>query len=405
MDVASRTQERKVHGRGFWLLAAIFPVLMAYSTLPTPIYPTYQRHDGFPTVTITVIFAAYGFGVMGGLFLAGHLSDHLGRRRMIATSIAFALLSAVIFIASPTVPSLLMARLASGIGVGMLTPAATAMLSELRRVARPQEPVTFASTMASSVNTGGLAFGPLLGGMLVEWVPAPMVVPYLLFAVMMTAAAVALAFVPETNPATPAQKRPKYHPQRAVVQEGRTVAFRAARVVAAAAFSVFGVLTSVTGTFLAHTMGETSPLIAGIAVFLFMGASALAQVALPIRHLRAKIAWGLGFILTGLLGVAVSAATHTMALYLCGGFIAGAGVGLLFQAAIAVGSTVSEPDHVGGTVAGIFLAAYIGITVPVIAAGLMTMRLSVSCTLEVFCAIAAAVIAAASTMMLRTSTA
>lgn len=384
-------------------MAAVFPLLMAYSTLPTPIYPTYQRHDGFPTVMIMVIFGAYGFGVMGGLFLAGHLSDFLGRRRMIAASIALAFLSAVIFIASPTVPALLTARLISGIGIGMLTPAATAMLAELRRVGHPEEPETFASTVASSVNTGGLAFGPLLGGVLVEWVPAPMVTPYVLFAVMMVIAAVVFAFVPETNPATPVHERPRYRPQRAVIRDGRSMAFRTACVVAAAAFSVFGVLTSVTAAFLAHTLHQTSPLVAGTAVFLFMGASALAQVALPIRHLRTKIAWGRGLILTGLVGVAVSAATHTLLLYLGGGSVAGAGVGLLFQSAISVGASASAPDHVGGTVAGVFLAAYIGTTIPVIAAGLMTMRISVSSTLEVFCVVTAVIITVASTMMLRSS--
>ena len=41
--------------------------------------------------------------------------------------------------------------------------------------------------------------------------------------------------------------------------------------------------------------------------------------------------------------------------------MAGAGIGLLFQSAVAVGSAVSEAGHTGGSVAGVFLAAYIGI--------------------------------------------
>ena len=43
---------------------------MAYSTVPTPIYPLYQHHDHFPTVMITAIFAAYGLGVMASLYLS-----------------------------------------------------------------------------------------------------------------------------------------------------------------------------------------------------------------------------------------------------------------------------------------------------------------------------------------------
>jgi predicted MFS family arabinose efflux permease len=63
------------HGAGFWIIAAAFFTVMAFSTLPTPLYALYQQRDGFATFLITVIFAAYGIGVMGSLYFAGHVSD------------------------------------------------------------------------------------------------------------------------------------------------------------------------------------------------------------------------------------------------------------------------------------------------------------------------------------------
>lgn len=389
------------HGRGFWLLAAAFPILMAYSTVPTPIYPLYQRHDHFPTVMITAIFAAYGLGVLAGLYLAGHLSDHFGRRRMIAVSTGVTLVSAAIFVVSPSVPALLLARLLCGVGIGVLTPAATAMLSELRRIHRPHEPRGFASTVASSVNTGGLALGPLLGGILVQWAPAPLRTPYVVFFVLILGAGVALVFVPETNPATPAEERPRYRPQRAVIRPGHEARFRTAQVVAGAAFAALGILTSMTGTFLAQIAHRSSPLLCGVVVFLAMGASALAQVALPIPHPRTKMLWGVVFAVGGLAGVAVSALTHSSAVYAGGAILTGAGIGLLFQSSVAVGSAVSEDGHTGGSVAGVFLAAYVGITVPVVLAGLLTTRLSITLTLELFCVLTSLVILLASAPMMR----
>ena len=41
----------------FWVLAVIFAVAMAFSTVPTPLYATYQQRDGFSTFMITVVFA------------------------------------------------------------------------------------------------------------------------------------------------------------------------------------------------------------------------------------------------------------------------------------------------------------------------------------------------------------
>lgn len=390
-----------LHGRGFWLLAAAFPILMAYSTVPTPIYPLYQRHDHFPTVMITAIFAAYGLGVMASLYLAGHLSDQFGRRRMIAIATAVSLVSAAIFIGSPSVPALLVARLLCGVGIGVLTPAATAMLGELRRVHRPHEPSSFASTVASSVNTGGLALGPLVGGVLVQWAPAPLRTPYVVFFVLLAVVGLALTLVPETNPATPANERPRYRPQRAVVRPGHEARFRSAQVVAGAAFAALGILTSMTGTFLAHVAHRSSPLVCGVVVFLAMGASALAQVALPIPNPRTKIACGVLFAVAGLGCVAASALTHPFVLYAGGAVMAGAGIGLLFQSAVAVGSAVSEAGHTGGSVAGVFLAAYIGITIPVVLAGLLTTRLSISASLALFCALTSLVVLVASIPMMR----
>jgi hypothetical protein len=49
---------------GFWLIAAAFLTAMASTTLQTPLYPLYQREQGFATFVITVIFA--GFVALGG---------------------------------------------------------------------------------------------------------------------------------------------------------------------------------------------------------------------------------------------------------------------------------------------------------------------------------------------------
>src|SRR5689334_1868560 len=59
-------------GASFWVLALVFAVAMAFSTIPTPLYAFYQQRDGFSTFMITVVFAAYSVGVIGSLFLAGH---------------------------------------------------------------------------------------------------------------------------------------------------------------------------------------------------------------------------------------------------------------------------------------------------------------------------------------------
>jgi MFS family permease len=71
------------HGGGFWVVAAALAVSVAFSTLPTPLYGLYEQRDGFGPPTITVVFVAYALGVIASLYLVGHISDWVGRRRMI----------------------------------------------------------------------------------------------------------------------------------------------------------------------------------------------------------------------------------------------------------------------------------------------------------------------------------
>ena len=49
----------------FSAITAIFVVFAAAASAPTPLYIVYQREWGFPTSTLTVIFAVYVVGLIG----------------------------------------------------------------------------------------------------------------------------------------------------------------------------------------------------------------------------------------------------------------------------------------------------------------------------------------------------
>src|SRR5260370_3862068 len=133
-------QQRRSHGRGFWVVGYVFAVTMAFSTIPAPLYVLYQARDHFGALLVTVIFAAYAVGVMVSLFLAGHVSDWLGRRRMVAAAAGGNMASRIVFLAWPAVPGLIAARVISGISIAMLTATAPAYLSALHAAARPRAP-------------------------------------------------------------------------------------------------------------------------------------------------------------------------------------------------------------------------------------------------------------------------
>ena len=59
-----------------------------------------------------------------------------------------------------------------------------------------------------------------------------------------------------------------------------------------------------------------------------------------------------------------------IALFIGGGVIAGLGVGVLFRGAIGTAMAIAEPGHAGETVALLFLIAYAGPVIPVLAVGI-----------------------------------
>src|ERR1700752_3498763 len=125
-DVARRTRHQRRHSVAFWLVAAAFCVNLAFSAVPTPLYVIYQQRDHFSTVMITVGYAVYAIGVIASLFLGGHVSDWVGRRRVLVPALAVNALSALLFIVVPSLAGLLVARVVSGVSVGLATGTATA---------------------------------------------------------------------------------------------------------------------------------------------------------------------------------------------------------------------------------------------------------------------------------------
>src|SRR5579859_1198267 len=67
----------------FALLASAALTLLASSSVPTPLYATYQAKWGFSDLTVTVIFGVYAVAVLASLLVFGSLSDHVGRRPLL----------------------------------------------------------------------------------------------------------------------------------------------------------------------------------------------------------------------------------------------------------------------------------------------------------------------------------
>lgn len=359
---------------------------MAYNALPAPLYGLYQQRDGFSSFMLTVIFGAYAIGVVISLFCVGHLSDWHGRRRLFVPAMITCMISAGVFLAWRALPGLIVGRFIGGLAVGMVTATATAWIGELHRAARPDAPARRAQVVSTAANLGGIGTGPLVAGILAQWVQSPLTVP---FVVALGAMAVALVFVlatPETRER--AVPRPAWRPQRVAVPATAVARYVAGGIGAAVAFAVFGLFTSLAAAFLAGPLHHPSRALAGATAFAVFAAAAVSQTLIRKQSPRPIIAWGIGIMIGGLavLVVSVWLPVPSLAMFLAGGVITGAGAGGLFKGVLAMVAQDAPAERRAEALAGMFLAGYIGLSVPVLALGVMTQYMSPRLSLLVFTA-------------------
>ena len=228
------------------------------------------------------------------LLLARHVSDRLGRRRILVPALGLEVVAALMFLTGASLPVLLAARSIAGLGIGMITATATAHLLERHTAHRPGASGTRFEVISTAANIGGLGLGTLVAGFLAEFVTAPLRTPYAVFLVLLVAAVAAVALAPETvRPTGPY----RYRPPRVRTGHGR--AYVAAATGAFAAFSVFGFFTSVAPGLVAGALHHPSRLLAGLIVFAVFGGSAAAQTLTTRWSPGTKTATGLSAQATG----------------------------------------------------------------------------------------------------------
>ncbi|MFI6495141.1 MFS transporter [Streptomyces sp. NPDC050564] len=360
----------------------MFVTAMAFSTVPTPLYPLYQAREGFSTFTVTIVFAVYAIGVLTSLLLAGHVSDWIGRRKVLITALTLELVAAALFLTEPSLPVLLLARLVTGLGVGMLTATATAHLHELHSAHRPGASSQRFEVVSTAANIGGLGFGPLVAGLLAQYLDAPLRLPYLVFGALLLISVAAVALTPETVEEQPV--RPTYRPQRVSADHGDPAGYVAAAAAGFASFAVFGLFTSLAPGFVGHTLHHPSRALAGLIVFAVFGAAAAAQSL--TGRLDAKIRRNIGLFAqaAGVAALAIGMRTASFPVFLVAGIVAGIGAGVLFKSAVGTVVAMATPAKRGEALAGLFLIAYLGLTLPPIGLGIATLYTTVTAAMTWF---------------------
>jgi predicted MFS family arabinose efflux permease len=380
---------------GTKLVAAAFLVTMLGTTMPTPLYPLYQRELGFGGLMVTVVFATYAVGVLAALLLVGRLSDQVGRKAVLLPGLGVAAASSLVFLIPHSLAALFVGRLLSGLSAGVFTGVATAAIVDLA----PDDGRARAGLLAAAVNVLGLGLGPVLAGALADVAPHPLVLPYLVHVALVGLAALALVAVPE-----PVGRRPgpvRWQVQRLGVPDEVRPTFVRAAVAGFAGFAVLGFFTAVSPLFLVQVLHEASHLVTGLVVFSVLGSSAAGQLLSARLPERASLLGGCVALAAGVVVVAVGLATALLPVLVAGAVIAGLGQGASFRAGLQAVTGAAPTERRSEVSSSFFLVLYVAISIPVIGVGAGAQVFGLVPTAVVFAGLVAALALAAFVSLLR----
>jgi len=363
-------------------------VLMAGVNLPTPLYAVYSQRFGFSSAILTAVFALYAFVLVPALMLFGQLSDRLGRRIVLLMGLGAGAAGLVVFAFAKDTAWLFAGRALQGLAVGMASSAATAALVELE----PNRDARRPALLAGLAQAGGSGAGPLVAGLLAQWAPDPLRLPYLVLLAATGAVALLALRIPEPLRGRTAS----WQITRPAVPAGIRRPFARVALTAAVLWAAVAMFLSIVPSYAAKLLQTSNLALLGVITAVMLAASCAAQVVAH-RGMASRRAQQAGLVLLalGLAGLVVASPVGSLALLLAAAVLTGTGHGIGFLYAQDDLNRIAPADRRGEVTAAFITCIYVAVAGSVITVGLVDTRLSLAVAVGIVAAVLAAVSLAA----------
>jgi MFS family permease len=348
----------------FYLQASMVVFFLAGSSAPTPLYAVYQAEWGFSPITTTVVFGVYAVAVLVSLLIAGSLSDHVGRRPVLLTAVVIQALVMLAFAGAPGVPELLAGRVVQGLSTGAALGALGAGMLDLNKAK---------GTLANAVSPAtGTATGAIGSGVLVQYLPAPTKLVYLVLFGVFVLQAIGVALMAESSTRKPgalASLRPRLAAP-ATVRRPLLVAIPAL----VAVWALAGLYGALGPTLVRLVIGQNSFVLGGLALFALAGAGAVTVLVLRNTPPRLVMFIGAVALLVGTAVTLVGVASASPVVFFAGTLVAGVGFGAGFQGGIRTVVPLAAPHQRSGVLSTVFVVSYLSMGVPAVIAGFLVVH-------------------------------
>lgn len=355
------------------------------TALISPLYALYKEAWQLSASDISLIYVLYMAGALCGLLFLGRMPDRAGFRRVMQLGLVMALLGTLISMLAWNMSSLIVGRVIVGVASSMLTTSATLGLSVLSRPGQMQR----VAMVTGFLMAFGFGLGPLVGGVMGQWAPYPLVTTYIptlvlgclgLFALMR----LQLPAVAQPTNLEPLQWRDVV-PKLTWTPRQDSLAFVLTCALPFLAFGVFGLYASMSPLFLDKLVPWHGPVVSGTAIAVILLASACVQML--AGRLPTYVCGG-----AGLLSLALSNAllmanlwAGSAILFALGVALTAVGHGMSMLAGMSMINRLANPANRSGLLSTYLVIGYIGSMVPMMAIGWIADHWGMNIAVCTFC--------------------
>ena len=357
------------------------------TALASPLYPLYQQAWGLQPSHITQIFVTYMLGALISLLFLGRLTNLFGFLKVLRLGLMVMTVGVIGSALSWNAWSLGASRFIIGLASGLITTSASIGMTQLNNKGDLQR----AAATTSLTIAFGFGLGPVVGGLMAQWVPFPLVSSYLppialsflgihaLFRIQLPATSAPVHSAPgltlkDVLPSISQPRKPfLYH-------------YALGCMAAFSAFGMFSLFAAMAPSFMAQMLPWHGPAVSGlsIGVILFLSAG-IQLIARPYPTKRLII---IGF-------VALAATNALLVLNLFAGspwlfalsvLSMSCGHALCNLSGMAVVNKVSKPVNRTGLLSTYLVVGYVGTIVPILGMGWLSDHIGLTGALIAFCA-------------------
>jgi MFS family permease len=356
------------------------------TALISPLYALYKEAWQLQTSDISLIYVLYMAGALCALLFAGRLPDRMGFRPLMQWGLALAMAGTLISLVAWNTTVLTIGRVIVGISSSIVMGSAASGLSKLAQPGQLQR----MAVMNSFLLALGFGLGPLIGGVMGQWFPQPLVSAYVPTLVLGVLAMLAIRGLQLPDAAAPAAAVAPLHwrdvvPKLTWPAPDVARAFLLTTCLPFLAFGVFGMYASMAPLFLDKLVPWHGPVVSGSAIALILFISA----AIQVMAARLPMQW-CGFL--GLLGLAgccavlmLNFSAGSATLFVLGVLLTAAGHGMSMLAGMRMLSRLATPANRAGLMSTYMVIGYLGSMVPMMGMGWIADHWGLALAVDLFC--------------------